>query len=236
MLAGRRGFYVVFPATPGARSWTWYGADRARGQGDAVGIMAMVAKMKSMHDIRSDMVFVTGLSAGGFLTVVLLADYPEVFAAGAAVAGGAYGCDMGCMGTGSGGNNAAAVKAAYPTWWNDPSTRKPRLMIVQGDKDNIVSYGNTAQTMQQWTSALGIPATPANARVGIDTTLKGYPYSVYSKDGHSVDVATLTITGMGHGTPIEPGTGTDQGGHEGAYAFAVNLYSPYYAAKFFDLL
>src|SRR5262249_40407396 len=79
-------------------------------------------------------------------------------------------------------------------------------------------------------------ATPANAQLGLDTTLKGYPYSVYSKDGHSQDVATVTITGMQHGTPIEPGTGEDEGGQTGSFTYAVKLYSPYYAAKFFGLV
>ena len=46
----------------------------------------MVDQMTATHDIRADMVFVTGLSAGGFETLVMLADYPDVFAAGASVA------------------------------------------------------------------------------------------------------------------------------------------------------
>ncbi len=235
-LAGRYGFYLIFPAAPGGRSFTWFSADRGRDKGDSVGIMAMVAKMSSTHDIRSDMVFVTGLSAGGFMTTVLLANYPDVFAAGAAIAGGPYGCDIGCMSAASGGNNAEAVKAAFPAWWNDASKRKPRLMIVQGDKDTIVSSANLTETMKQWTGALGVAATPSNAQLGVGTSLKGYPYSVYSGDGQTVDVATISISGMGHGTPIEPGTGTDQGGHAGDYAIPVKLYSPYYVAQFFGLL
>jgi poly(hydroxyalkanoate) depolymerase family esterase len=236
VLAGRYGFYVIYPVAPGGRSWTWFSADRARDTGDAAQIVAMVEKTKSAHDIHSEMIFATGLSAGGFETVALLADYPDVFAAGAAIAGGAYGCGMGCMGTGSGGNDAAAVKNAHAKWWNDPSTRKPRLLVIQGDKDNVVSPTNLDETVKQWTSAIGTDATPDNAQLGVPTELKGYPYSVYSKDGSTIDVASVRVKGMAHGTPIETGSGVDQGGKAGSYTFDVKLYSPFYAAKFFGIV
>ena len=47
--------------------------------------------MVSDHDIDPARVFVTGLSAGGAMTSVMLATYPEVFAGGAIVAGLPYG-------------------------------------------------------------------------------------------------------------------------------------------------
>ncbi len=229
VLAGRYGFYVIFPATPGSRSWTWFSADRARGKGDEAGIVSMVDAMKSTHDILADMVFVTGLSAGGFETTVLLADYPDVFAAGASFAGGPYGCDMGCMSNGT-GHGADAVKAAFPAWWNDASKRKPRLLAVQGDNDNVVAPNNLAAMVTQWSDAVGAGTKLPAAQ------LKGYPYEVHSRDGTSIDVASVSVTGMSHATPVDPGTGVDQGGKTGSYAAAVKLYGPYYAAKFFGLV
>lgn len=234
VLAGRYGFYVIYPGAPGARSWTWFGADRARGQGDGGGIVAMVDKMKADHDIRADLVFVTGLSAGGYETTVMLADYPDVFAAGAAVAGGPYGCTTACMSAGKG--DAQTVKSAFPSWWNDASTRKPRLLVVQGDKDNIVSPTNLGETVKQWISATGTDPAPANAKLGIAQDIKGYPYAVYSKDGTTPSVASLTVTGMAHGTPVNPGTAVDEGGQTGSYAMSTKVYSPYYIAKFFGLI
>lgn len=236
VLAGRYGFYVIYPVAPGARSWTWFSANRGRDQGDAASIVAMVDAMKAKHDIHPDLVFATGLSAGGFETVALLADYPDVFAAGAAVAGGAYGCGMGCMGAGSGGTNAAAVKAAFPTWWNDDTKRKPRLLVIQGDKDNVVAPSNLDETVKQWTSAIGTDAVADNATLGEPAAMKGYPYEVYSKDGTTIDVASVRVKGMAHGTPIEQGAAVDQGGKPGSYTFDVKFYSPYYAAKFFGIV
>jgi poly(hydroxyalkanoate) depolymerase family esterase len=51
----------------------------------------MVAKMVSDHAIDPARVFVTGLSAGGAMTSVMLATYPDVFAGGAIIAGLPYG-------------------------------------------------------------------------------------------------------------------------------------------------
>jgi poly(hydroxyalkanoate) depolymerase family esterase len=47
--------------------------------------------MVSDHKIDKHRIFVTGLSAGGAMTSVMLASYPGIFAAGAIIAGLPYG-------------------------------------------------------------------------------------------------------------------------------------------------
>src|SRR3954468_572628 len=72
--------------------FNWFQAgDIERGHGEALSIRQMVAKMVSDHGIDPARVFVTGLSAGGAMTSVMLATYPEVFAGGAIIAGLPYG-------------------------------------------------------------------------------------------------------------------------------------------------
>ena len=51
----------------------------------------MIEKTIADHGIDRRRVFVTGLSAGGAMTAVMLATYPDVFAAGAIIAGLPYG-------------------------------------------------------------------------------------------------------------------------------------------------
>ena len=63
----------------------------ARDRGEALSIRQMVDRMVRDHGIDPKRVFVTGLSAGGAMTSVMLATYPEVFAGGAIVAGLPYG-------------------------------------------------------------------------------------------------------------------------------------------------
>ena len=51
----------------------------------------MIEKTIGAHSVDRSRVFVTGLSAGGAMTAAMLATYPEVFAAGAIIAGLPYG-------------------------------------------------------------------------------------------------------------------------------------------------
>jgi poly(3-hydroxybutyrate) depolymerase len=50
---------------------------------------------------------------------------------------------------------------------------------------------------------------------------------VYESGGR-VLVETYTITGMGHGQPLDPGTGTTQCGQAGAFLLDVNICAAYH--------
>ncbi len=95
-LAERFGFALLLPEQQrtnnpnGCFNWFQTG-DIERGHGEALSIRQMVSKMVSDHGIDPARVFVTGLSAGGAMTSVMLATYPEVFAGGAIIAGLPYG-------------------------------------------------------------------------------------------------------------------------------------------------
>jgi len=60
--------------------------DSERDQGEALSIRQMIDKMASDTGIDPQKVFVTGLSAGGGMASVMLAAYPDMFAAGAIIA------------------------------------------------------------------------------------------------------------------------------------------------------
>ena len=72
--------------------FNWFNPeDITRDHGEARSIRQMIARMVRDHGIDQHRIFVTGLSAGGAMTSVMLAAYPEVFAAGAVIAGLPYG-------------------------------------------------------------------------------------------------------------------------------------------------
>jgi poly(hydroxyalkanoate) depolymerase family esterase len=110
-IADRFHFALVMPEQQQANNpnkcFNWYVVGNiSRDQGEALSIKQMVDQMKADHSIDATRIFATGLSAGGAMTSVMLAAYPDVFAGGGIVAGLPYGCAQNltdalqCMSTG----------------------------------------------------------------------------------------------------------------------------------------
>src|SRR5262249_26346657 len=80
-LADRYGFVLLFPEQQQSnnpnRCFNWFQTgDIQRGEGEALSIRQMVERMVSDTGIDRSRVFITGLSAGGAMTSVMLACYP----------------------------------------------------------------------------------------------------------------------------------------------------------------
>lgn len=96
-LADQDGFLLVLAETSAAnnpsRCFNWFqSGDNRRGQGEALSVRQMVSHAVTAYGADPRRVYVTGLSAGGAMTAVMLATYPDVFSAGAVVAGLPYDC------------------------------------------------------------------------------------------------------------------------------------------------
>jgi poly(hydroxyalkanoate) depolymerase family esterase len=225
-LADRLKFSVVLPEQQSGNNFNkcfnWFErGDTTRGQGEAESIAQMVRRTIADTGADPARVHVTGLSAGGAMTAVMLATYPEMFAGGGVVAGIAYRCAasmidaFSCMNPGKNRTPSAlgdAVRAASPH-----SGPWPTVSIWQGSADYTVAPANAIELVEQWTNVHGIPATPTST-----DTVAGYPHEVYAAGGRAV-VEKYTITGMGHGQPLDPGTGSTQCGTAGAYLLDVNI-------------
>jgi poly(hydroxyalkanoate) depolymerase family esterase len=239
MLAQRWQFALLLPQQQSANNsstcFNWFEAgDTARGSGEALSIKQMVDRMRTDHASDPARVYVTGLSAGGAMTAVMLAAYPEVFAGGAIVAGLPYRCAtsqsaaFSCMNPGTDltpvqwGDKVRAASSHTGAW--------PIVSIWHGDGDYVVRPANLTESMQQWTNVHGIDQT-----ADVSDTVGGFPHRVYKDAGGTPRVETYTITGMGHGTPVDPGTGETQCGTAGAYILDVNLCSSYYIGHFWSL-
>ena len=95
-LAKHYGFALLMPqqqsSNNGNGCFNWFNPeDTARDSGEACSIRQMIARMELDVGIDGRRVFVTGLSAGGAMTSVMLATYPELFAGGAIIAGLPFG-------------------------------------------------------------------------------------------------------------------------------------------------
>lgn len=241
-------FYVIYPEQKSdnnpAYCFNWAGeygdpANLIRGQGENLSIKQMVDYMKANYSIDSNRVFITGLSAGAAFSVVMLATWPDVFKAGAIMAGVPYRCatDVNgafeCMNPG---------RDKTPQQWGDLvrnaysgySGPYPRVSIWHGDADTTVYPINQRELMEQWTNVHGTDQTP-----DIETTVNGYPYKAYKNSAGKIVIETYTITGMQHGTAIDPQwnypNSSTPCGQAGAFILDTNICSTYYAAKFFGL-
>src|SRR5688500_3950819 len=90
-------FALVLPEQKSANNsstcFNWFEpGDIARGNGEPRAIKQMVDHAVSEYGVDRTRVFVTGFSAGGAMTSVMLATYPDAFAGGAIVAGIPYRC------------------------------------------------------------------------------------------------------------------------------------------------
>jgi feruloyl esterase len=236
-LAERYGFIVLLPEQTQANNpktcFNWFlPGDTARGRGEALSIRQMIEKTIGAHGVDRRKVFITGLSAGGAMTAAMLATYPEVFAAGAIIAGLPYG---------TASNVQQAFESMFqgrthtPREWGDLVRREsthrgpwPRVSIWHGDADATVKPSNADALVQQWTNVHGIDATPVEGKVS------GYPHKVWRRDGIDL-VESYTITGMAHGTPLATGTQNGQCGVAGPFLLEAGISSSWHIAQFFGL-
>lgn len=240
-LGDRYGFSVVFPeqttSNNSQRCFNWFlPEDTSRGQGEALSIKQMVDEMKRRFGSDPARVFATGMSAGGFMTEVMLAAYPDLFAGGAVNAGGAYRCanSLSSAFTCMQGNVQRTpaqwgdlVRAAVPGY----SGPYPRVVAFHGATDSTVAPAALGNTVDQWTNVYGIDNTADETATFRTATRKRY------RDGAgALRLETYLLAQTGHALSVDPGTGVDQGGQTGAYAEDRDIFSSYYAASFWGLI
>jgi poly(hydroxyalkanoate) depolymerase family esterase len=177
-LADRLGFPLILPDQPkmsmSGRCFDWYReSDTARDAGEAGSIASMTRAAVSHFKSDPGRVFILGLSAGGAMTAALLAAYPDLFAAGASVAGVPVGAArsgmQAIMQMRTGGREqspeewAARVRAAAPEGFAGPW---PRLSVWQGQADTTVAPGNGDLLATQWCALHGLDGPGAVEQAG----------------------------------------------------------------------
>jgi poly(hydroxyalkanoate) depolymerase family esterase len=236
-LADRHGFVLLFPEQQRANNpmlcFNWFsGADSQRGRGEAASIRSMIEAMEKTHETDPKRVFVTGLSAGGAMASAMLATYPEAFAAGAIIAGVAYGCAsdvteaFDCMG-GRARSDAAELGARV----RDASRHQgpwPRVQVWQGSADRTVVASNADAIVLQWTHLHGL-----GSEADRTDRVEGYPRQAWLDPEGRPLVEQYTITGMAHGIPLAGGE--DALGEAGPHMLDVGLSSTARIAAFFGI-
>lgn len=215
-------------------NWFEFG-DIQRDQGEALSIKQMIDKTVSDHNIDPKRIYITGLSAGAGMTVVMLATYPELFAGGATSAGLPYKCAtsmpaaFGCMSQG---------KNLSPKQWGDlvraassHQSEWPRLSIWQGTADHTVNPSNATELIDQWTNVHGIDQIPDG-----EDMVDGQTHRVFKDASGKVLVESFTVTGMDHGISINPGSSESQCGTAAPWVLDKDICTSFHASKFWGLL
>jgi feruloyl esterase len=237
-LADRHGLVLLCPEQKAAnnanRCFNWFQPENtARGAGEAASIRQMILQISADHAADPARVFVTGLSAGGAMTVVMLAAYPDVFAGGAVMAGLPYGA-------------ANSVQEAFgamfqgrsrsPRAWGDlvrqaspHQGRWPKIAIWHGDADSTVRPGAAEEIAKQWTDVWGLDAKPDSA-----TQSRGIRRSVWKTADGVAAIQLNILAGMGHGAPIAAG-GPDGCGRAGPYLLESGISSSVEVLRFWGL-
>ena len=238
-LADRHGFLLLFPEQTKANNpkacFSWFlPEDTARGSGEALSIRQMIDRAVLDHGVDRSRIFVTGLSAGGAMTAAMLAAYPEIFAAGAVIAGLPYGAATNvheALNAMFQGQSRPArewgdlVRAASPhrgAW--------PRISIWHGATDHVVKPGNATELLKQWTDVHGLTLKPSERSI-----VAGHPRDVWRDASGTEVIESFAIAGMGHGTPLAVGDGDMEGGAAGAFMLDVGISSSHHIAGFFGL-
>lgn len=237
-LADRLGFAVLAPEQDSEnnpnRCFNWFEpGDIARGSGEAASIHAMVQHVVRAHGLDPARVFITGLSAGGAMTAVLLAAYPETFAAGAVVAGLPFGVARNVQeafaamrgGPGLDGRELSdLVDRAAPA-----PGRRPRLAIWHGQADATVASSNALALARQWAAVHGLAEQPDEVRAR-----RGQTRSVWrAADGEALIELNL-LASLGHGTPLAAG-GDDPIGEVAPFMLEAGVSSSLEIARFWGV-
>ena len=238
-LAKHYGFALLMPEQASLNNaqgcFNWFNPeDTTRDSGEACSIRQMIARMVGDHKIEQHRIFVTGISAGGAMTSVMLATYPELFAGGAIIAGLPFGV-------------ATNVREALSGMFQSPSRPAgelgdlvrnasnhkgpwPKLSVWHGSADRTVNPANADEIVKQWLDVHQLPSAPMS-----EADVDGYPRQVWwNADGETI-VESYTITDMAHGTPLGVGDNDERYGAQGAFLIEAGISSSYHIANFFGL-
>jgi poly(hydroxyalkanoate) depolymerase family esterase len=238
-LAKHYGFALLMPEQQPLNNangcFNWFNPDdTARDRGEAGSIRQMVARAVEDIGIDRTRIFVTGLSAGGAMTSVMLATYPEIFAGGAVIAGLPYGVANNMREALSGMFQSPARPASeLGDLVRNASNHKgpwPKLSVWHGSADRTVNPANANEIVKQWLDVHQLPAAPMS-----EGTVNGHPRQVWwNADGETI-IESYTITDMAHGTPLGIGDNDKRYGNQGAFLIEAGISSSYQIANFFGL-
>jgi feruloyl esterase len=178
---------------------------------EARSIIGMIEYMKQHYPVDPQRVCVTGLSAGGSMSNVLLLLYPEYFRAGALI--------------------------AAPSWMPEDLDIAegpfPRVAVIQGNRDEVVTPDHADALIEQWAKIFGLNPMAYERINGY----MGNPHLTlrrYEKEDN-IPLLRLDMEMVGHQMAIVPGDSLQQGGRHSIYSKDIGFHLPWWILQFFGI-
>jgi len=225
-LANKHGFALLLPqqglSNNIKRCFNWYSADDySKNKGESLSIKNMITALQKQ--INADNVYIIGLSAGGAMASSMLVNYPDLFTAGAVVAGIPFPCADGlitgisCMRNGPSQTVDELVTQAQTL--NPKQRAWPKLAVWTGKNDSIVNPLNSLFLAQQWAQLFALTAKP------IIEKKTGYTITRWQNAADEVQIELVEVEKLDHGIMVNPDA--ENGGEAADYL----LTSPVSTAK-----
>ncbi len=242
-LADSNDFMVLYPQQKIennlSKCFNWFNEiDVSKNDGESETIMEMIQYAIKNYNINISKIFISGFSAGGAMTNVLLANYPHLFNSGAVLSGipfkAATDLATGYMAM------QGKIEKTNEEWVAAISNNNlnykgeyPKVVIFHGIDDPFVNIKNAEIIEMQWKGIHKIDTDPI-----IAPELNGnsdITKTTYFKNNRPV-IVKYEINNLGHAMAVDPGSEKRQGGNVARFAVDKNFHATYWTAKFFGLI
>lgn len=233
------GMTIVMPNVPGGGKymgcWDYYGSNHTRTNRHNDDLLALASALASDADldISADQIYISGLSSGGGMAMVMGCLAPDVFAGVGVAAGptiGTSAAQISYVAT----NQATAVSRCTTLAGSAASSFSTQLAsVIAGTRDYTVAQGYSELNALVFSEIYGDAAGEVLAPYAFEVdTLHGYQPSgtgFEASDSAGPRVSRIVADGMGHAWPA--GTGS---GPETAYVASQGVDYGWYLAEFFS--
>ena len=150
-LAEQRGFILVLPEQNpyfnSARCWNWMlTANQSRGAGEPSIIAGITNWVRGNYNVDANRIHVTGISAGGAMSVIMGATYPDLYAS----IGVHSGCEYKGLPCGSGGGPDPTTAGNQMYSAMGSYKRVVPVIAFVGSADIVAPPINTSQIITSW--------------------------------------------------------------------------------------